>query len=114
MFDAVFFTTASGRSPVEDFINQQDEKAANKIYRTIGLLKKFGFRLPGKHIKSLKNTNGLWELRIKTRARTYRIFVAQVERKLVLLLHAISKKTQKTPARDLKTAQERLREYKAS
>jgi phage-related protein len=112
MFDLIFFTTPSGKSPVEEFINQQDVKAQRKIYRTIGLLRQAGFRLPGNHLKRMAGTDSLWELRVKQSNKNYRFFMAQVGKQFILLLHAITKKRQKTPTQDVLTAEQRLEEYK--
>jgi phage-related protein len=112
MINIDFFVTNSGRSPVEEYIDQQPQKVSTKIYRTIKLLREFGLRLPGKHLKRMQGTKELWELRIKFGARQHRIFLAQVGDRLVVLLHAITKKRQKTPHKDIQTALDRLEKYK--
>ena len=114
MLDVFFFTSAEGKSPVEKFINEQNPPARRKIYRTIDLLKSFGLQLPGKHLKRMSGTESLWELRIKASGKNYRIFFSRIGNRIVLLLHAIAKKEQKTPKQDIKTAQERLKQYEVS
>jgi phage-related protein len=112
MFNIIFFTTPAGKSPVEEFIGQQDVKTQRKIYRTISLLKVAGFRLPGNHIKKMAGTAELWELRVKQSNKNYRFFMAQVGKQLIVLLHAVTKKRQKTATQDITTAEQRLIEYK--
>lgn len=112
MFNIEFFTTISGRSPVEDYIDNQPSKVATKIYRTIKLLETYGLKLPGKHLKKMAGTADLWELRVKSGAQQHRMFLAKVGNTLILLLHAVSKKRRKTATKDTATALERLRQYK--
>ncbi len=112
MFNIEFFTKASGKSPVEDYINDQHSKVRNKIYRTIQLLKQHGFALPGKHLKRMAGAPNLWELRVKHGSINYRIFLAKVGNNIIILLHIITKKRQKTSSQDIDTALDRLKSYK--
>lgn len=108
MLRLLYFTTASNRQPVKDFLDQQDVKAQVKIREVLQFFREYGFHLPDQYLRRMSGTNSLWELRAKYRGRQYRIFVARFEDDAVLL-HGIIKKTQKTPQQDLQTAQERLR-----
>lgn len=56
---------------------------------------------------------GLFEVRAKGREGVGRAFYCTVVGQRIVILHAIVKKTEKTPARDLDTARARLREVKA-
>lgn len=111
MFIVRYFTTASGREPVVDFIESENTKVRSKIYEIIGYLAEYGFHLPT-YLRRMSGTKSLWELRIKYQ-RQYRIFLAHIGDKEIILLHAIVKKTQKTPEKDIQTAQERLGRYRA-
>lgn len=59
------------------------------------------------YLKQLTGVKKLWELR----AERYRIFLTPLKQKNILLIHAIIKKTQKTPKKELKLAVKRLKEY---
>lgn len=56
----------------------------------------------------------IWELRITSGRRSYRILHSPVAGHTFALLHAFSKKTEKTPARDLALAEQRFADYRAS
>ncbi len=55
---------------------------------------------------------GLFELRLKGAEGIARIMFCLVINRQIVVLHAFIKKTQKTPARDLKIARLRMKEFK--
>ena len=55
---------------------------------------------------------GLFELRLKGAEGIARIIFCLVISRQIVVLHAFIKKTQKTPARDLKIARLRTKEFK--
>ena len=55
---------------------------------------------------------GLFELRLKGAGGIARIMFCLVINRQIVVLHAFIKKTQKTPARDLKIARLRMKEFK--
>lgn len=103
------YETLSGDSPVKDFIDSLEGKAQTKVYNTIELLKEFGIKLNTPHVKKLTGTN-LWELRILGED-SIRIFYIAIEGKIFILLHGFKKKKQRTPPKEIKIAQNRLKEY---
>lgn len=112
MVEIIYFTTTSGRSPVQDFILKQQAKAQAKIYEVVEYLQEFGFHLPAPYLRRMIGSNYLWELRTQAQSKQYRIFLAKGGDNIIVLLHAIVKKTQKTPPIDIETAQNRLKVYK--
>jgi phage-related protein len=60
------------------------------------------------HIKHLEGT--LWEMRMKGKDGIARAIYVTAERERVVVLHAFTKKTQKTPARALEVARTRAKE----
>lgn len=62
-------------------------------------------RLEAPHGKSLGG--GLWEIRAITESGKVRVFYCFVGKEYIVLLHAILKKTQKTPKKDLDLARKR-------
>ena len=50
----------------------------------------------------------IWELRRESRGNTYRIFYFFFTGRKIVLLHAIQKKTERTPRREIELAQRRL------
>lgn len=102
-----FYCTSSGAEPVREWLwslDDEDRKEIGDILRAI----EFGWPIGMPICRPLGK--GLYEARISLKDRIARIFfVPRVGR--MVLLHAIVKKTQKTPPADLELARERLREW---
>ena len=103
----VFYQTASGREPVKEFIGKLPAKHQAKINQHIDLLKEYGIFLVQPYLKKVAGSKNLRELR----PARYRIFLSFLAKKNILLIHSILKKTQKTPKKDIKLAEKRLKEY---
>ncbi len=56
-------------------------------------------------LKKLKNSDGIWEIKIKVGSNIYRIFSFWDKNNLIILTHGIIKKTQKTPLKQINLAQ---------
>ena len=120
-YEIEFYQTESGRIPVAEFIESLPDKFTAKMLRDIDLLKDFGADLHYPYIDSIKGDkyNGLMELRTKQSTNVFRTFYFVVKKdeetqtETAVLLHAIQKKTQKTPKRELDTALERMKDYNA-
>jgi phage-related protein len=100
------FQTSRGSVPVEDFIREQDKVTYSKILSLIILLRDNGPFLKSPQAKKIQSN--LYELRTKGR-NSVRIFYT-FSKETYYLLHAFKKKSQKTPARELKTAIDRMEE----
>lgn len=79
------------------------------MVRALTMLERLGVQLGMPHARHVVGT-GLWELRIRGGTQ-HRVFYVAVEGQTLLLLHAFSKKTEKTPASEIRTAQRRLADY---
>lgn len=90
---------------IEDFISSLDRDTYSKVLKTSDLLKIFGNQLRMPYSKSLGNR--LFELRIKGQQEV-RIFYTFYQGEAILL-HGFSKKTQKTPLKELETAMSKLK-----
>lgn len=102
----LFFQTARGDYPVQDFINEQDMPTQTKIASAIRLLIDYGPYLKPPYIKKLQNQ--LYELRISGKIAV-RILYTIVHGQYYLL-HVFKKKSRKIPIKELKTALDRIRE----
>lgn len=109
-WEIIYYETLQGRFSVWEFINSLESKAKSKIINTLDLLTEFGITLGYPHTKKLAGTN-LWELRILGND-SIRILYTSVPNKKFLLLHGFQKKAQKTELKEIKTAANRLLEYK--
>ena len=103
----VFYQSRRGDKPVEDFIDRLPEKDQDKVADYMDLLVERGMQLSQPYLKRMSGSDGVWELR----PGKYRIFLSFLQQRKIVLIHMIVKKTQKTPQKDLKVTERRLREY---
>jgi phage-related protein len=109
MFRLFYFTTASGKKPVADFLDDQGRKEKEKVIEVIRYFAEYEFHLPTRYLRRMSGIKRLWELRTKYQNKQYRIFVAKLADHEAVLLHAIVKKTDRTPTTDIQVAEERLK-----
>ncbi|QMU66636.1 MAG: type II toxin-antitoxin system RelE/ParE family toxin [Flavobacteriaceae bacterium] len=93
-----------------DFYNEQNKKVQGKIDWIVTLVQTTKV-VPGKFLKHLTNTDGLWEIRVSANNKIFRIFCFFDKGNLVVLLSGFQKKTQKTPKSELKRAERLKKEY---
>jgi phage-related protein len=105
-----YYTTEAGHIPVKDFIDALPTPAKAKTFRTFELVEEYGTMVGGPHVKHIDDD--LWEIRVITAEGTYRFIFTLLKDQVIMLLHAFSKKTQKLPPNELKTAKARLREIR--
>lgn len=101
------------KSYFHDFIVSQNKDVARKyndVFRYICTQQ----RVPVKFFRSLKGTNGLYEIRVEMSGNIYRTFCCLDEGRIVVLFNSFQKKTQKTPAGEIDKAQAIMKEYFAS
>lgn len=109
MHKILFYRERDGKQPVADYIrelrsrNDKDSRIKlSKIQDYINALAEYGLMLREPYIKHLDGE--IWELRP---LRDRILFVAWHNGSFVLL-HSFMKKTQKTPAREIKKAKQEL------
>jgi phage-related protein len=67
--------------------------------------------VPTEYFKKLKNTEDIWEVRVKSGNNIFRILGFYDKEKFIVLTNGFAKKSQKTPKKEIELAQERKREY---
>ena len=109
-----FYRKDNGKFPVVDFIDGLSAKQRDKIFRAFQILEKFGSELNFPEVLAIKGKKyqGLWELRIGLATDIFRIFYYIAGGYTAVMLHAIIKKQDKTPARELDIALKRMEEHK--
>lgn len=103
-----FFRTAAGAEPVREWLktlDRDDRKTIGEDLKTV----QFGWPLGMPLVRKLDTD--LWEARSHLRDRIARI-VFTVQGAVMVLLHGFIKKSQKTPAAELKAAKRRLTQLK--
>lgn len=100
-----------GQAPVEEFLNRLPPSDRARIVHTVNLLEEFGLALGPPYVKHLQSK--LWELRIRSGRKAYRVIYFAFTGQRFILLHAFLKKTQKTPKKELAIAERRLADFLA-
>jgi phage-related protein len=109
---AGFYITEKGESPVEDEIARFPSKAGAKIFRWLDLLEKFGLSEMRDYVTKLEGYD-LFELRILHGGSCYRLFFYPYQGKRLAIFHVFSKKSKKTPRREIEKAMRRKHDYEA-
>ena len=105
-----FYKTPEGKSPVAEFLDSLTAKEAQKVIWVLKLVEEMD-RVPSTYLKKLTNTEEIWEIRAQAGNNIFRLLGFFDGDNLVVLNHGFQKKTQKTPARDIKIAEQRRRDY---
>ena len=93
-----------------DFLKKQPIKVQNKIFKIIETIETYE-RVPSNYLKALTGTNGLYEARIQLASDIWRVFCFFDKGKLVILLNGFTKKTQKTPRKEIDKAEQLMNKY---
>ena len=108
--EIIFYETASEKCPVEDFLDSLTSQQARKVAWVLELVEEQP-SIPSTYFKKLVNTDDIWEVRVSAGNNIFRLLGFFDGQKLIVLDHAFQKKTQKTPKRDIKTAEARKKDY---
>ena len=101
-----YYKKENGDIPVLDYLLSLDVKMRAKAFSEMELLEKHGSNLTEPYVKMIKGAKykGIFELRIKFASDISRIFYFTFRQKTFVLLHGFTKKTEKTPQRELERA----------
>ncbi len=108
--EIIFYETETGKIPVKDFLDKLDLSVVKKIAWTFQLILENDL-VPKTNFKKLEASNGIWEIRIKFHSNAYRLFSFWDKGNLIVLTHGIIKKSQKTPAKEIKQAATYKKDY---
>ncbi len=93
-----------------EFLKKQPEKVQDKIFKIMEVIETLE-RVPSNYLKHLKGTDGLYEARIRLSTNIWRVFCFFDEGRLVILLNGFTKKTQKTPKKEINKALMLMKKY---
>lgn len=100
----VFYKTADGKCPVQEFLDSLPGKVAQKVTWVLGLLEDLDV-LPSSYFKKLVGTDGIWECRMSIGSDAYRVLCFFAGNSVVVLTHGFAKKSQKTPMAEIEKAE---------
>lgn len=102
-YRVVFFQTPRGDQVVADYVIKLDPATKSKYLRLIDLLQTYGPHLTMPYSKRL--TPNLFELRTRGK-KPIRVIYTQINHSYILL-HVFQKQTNKTPQKEISTAESR-------
>ncbi len=88
------------------------KKLQARYFKMTDIMLDYGPDLGMPHTRSMGN--GLLELRLKAKEGIARVFYCAVMDHKIIMLHCITKKTQKTPLKELRLAKARLKEVETN
>ena len=94
----------------EDFYENQTDIVKKKIIWTLKVIEEIDL-IPEIYLKHLKNTTGLYEIRVQIGNNIFRIFCFFDMDNLVVVGHGFQKKTQKIPKQQIERAEQIKKEY---
>ena len=106
----IFYKTLNGKEPVKDFLDNLTDKHVEKIAWVLRLIRDLNF-VPKEYLKKLANTNDIWEVRVRSGNNIFRILCFFHKGNLIVLTNGFIKKTQRTPLKEIKTAEKRKKDY---
>jgi phage-related protein len=105
-----FYRSESGKSPVEEFLDDLSSKQAKKVIWVLNMVEEH-INVPSKYFKKMINTDDLWDVRVNLGSNIFRILCFFDGSEIIILAHAFQKKTQKTPRQAIKIAEKRMKDY---
>jgi phage-related protein len=108
-YTCIFYETADGRKPVEEFIESLDAETQDKFIIKQQLLRDFGPQLRHPHTDHLEE--GIFELRFKGKEGQIRVLFFFFYGKRTIFTHGFIKKTQRTPRKEIEVAKERRKDF---
>ena len=110
LWKVVFYQTERGDSPIDEFLKVLPEKAQAKCIDYMLLLEERGNRLPSNYASKVEDN--LWELRPEFGGIEYRYFYFSYVDNQIVIVHAVSKKSQRLKPGDLRLALNRVDEVR--
>ena len=110
MREIIFYHLENGKCPVETYLESLSNKQVEKVFFVLDLIENIDI-VPRKFFKKLEATDDIWEVRVQHGNNIFRLFGFFDGKDLVVLNHAFTKKTQKTPKKEIKIAEQRKKDY---
>jgi len=105
-----FYKLASGKSPIEDFLDSLSSKEAKKVIWVLSLVEELE-QVSTKFYKQLTNSDAIIEIRVQVGNNNFRLLGFEHKDTFVILTNGFKKKDQKVPKAEIQLAQQRRKEY---
>lgn len=103
-----FYATRAGKKPAKEFIDRLTDADAAVVVAAMLDVRRAGL-IAARHLRG-----DLYEVRAEGVHGSYRLLFAEegAKGRVLLALHAVSKKTQKSPAKEIDLAERRLADWR--
>jgi phage-related protein len=108
--DVKFYRNEKGIAPIQDFLRDLPLQARQKVSWTLKVVQEME-RVPKEYLKKLHGTEEIWEIRVASFGVAIRLLGFFDDGQLIILTNGFSKKSQKTPQKEIHLAEERKRDY---
>ena|SRR5690625_709046 len=98
-WETIEYIKENGEIPVDQYLESLPVKHEAKVLRSMGLLEGHGPTIGMPHVSHLED--GIYELRTKFSTNIFRVLFFHYQDGKLILLHGFTKKTQKTPRREI-------------
>ena len=105
-----FYTTATGRCPVQEYLDDLPDKTVQKVAWVLRVVRDLD-QVPANYLKKLVNTDDIWEVRVDVGRNTFRLLGFFEGKAFIVLTNAFQKKTQQTPPTEIRLAEERKADH---
>jgi phage-related protein len=105
-----FYRTASGKCPVEEFLDSLPDRDAQKIAWVLRLIDRMD-TVPQQYFKKLVGTEEVWEIRAQIGGNSYRMLGFFDSPTHLIVTNGFLKKREKTVRREIELAQRRRAEH---
>jgi Phage-related protein len=108
-FDIEIYAKADGTEPAKEFLDSIEEKMRIKALQKISVLGELGNELREPDTKYLGD--GVLELRIQQAKNISRVLYFFMQGRKIILTNGFMKKTQKTPAKEIRKCKKYRKDY---
>lgn len=104
-----FYETAAGGKPAKEFIDALPDDDSAQVYERMKIIREDGLEA-ARHLRG-----DVYELHVEAKNRSYRVLFSTEGRfsHVLLAVHAIEKRTQRTPPREIDLAERRLTDWRS-
>ena len=107
----ISYTRPNGRYEFEEFYNSLPTKDRNKLRATIDMIEKAGIQ-PAIQLEWVKKLNSeIYEIRSKISSNIQRALYFHIKNNQYIITHGFTKKTQKTPIKEIIRAKQIKQEF---
>lgn len=99
-----------GTSPVGEFLDSLNGKQAQKVIWVLKLFEDLDV-VPSQYWEKLVNTADIWEVRVQFGGNIFRLLGFEDQGNFIVLTNGFTKKTQKTPRKEIKLAERRKKQH---